>query len=209
MSVPKRCVLLFARAPRDEERAKGIPRSRRLFAYARSQALRAVHSLHGVDLLIADSQNQQGSTFGERLTSAFAAASERGYEQIVVVPTDVPQLTAAHITRAFTLLATHSLVLGPCRDGGVYLIGGGAGAKELFPYIRWQTSSVLDDFKAATPSVALLRALIDVDREADLHAPELRRIVSSLYSSYDEITLPMILSRSPGRSHLDRGPPLP
>lgn len=208
MSVPKRCVLLFARAPREEERAKGIPRSRRLFAYARAQAQRAVRGLHGVDLLIADSQTQQGSTFGERLTSAFVAASDRGYEQIVVVPTDVPQLTAADIRRAFTLLATHSLVLGPCRDGGVYLIGGGAGTAELFPFIRWQTSSVLDDFRAADPSAALLRALIDVDREADLRSPELRRIVSSLFASYHETTLPLIISRIRGRSHLDRGPPL-
>lgn len=153
-----RCLLLFARGASQEARAKRMA-SAAVFALARRRIER-IARLVGADLVVA---SQDGATFGERLSRAFSAAAAR-YDEVVVVPTDVPQLTAHDVLRAFALLQSHERVLGPCPDGGVYLIGGRAGA--AFDGVRWLTPHVLEDLSRG--DVALLEPLIDVDGADDL-----------------------------------------
>src|SRR5205814_464154 len=81
------------------------------------------------------------------------------YDEIIVVPTDVPQLAARDVRRAFALLRSHELVLGPCDDGGVYLIA--ARSAERLKDVRWLTPHVLDDLRRG--DAALLDPLVDVD----------------------------------------------
>lgn len=115
----------------------------------------------GVALVVARAQH--GATFGERLENAYREAAET-FDEIAVVPIDVPQLTARDVFRAFALLRTHDLVLGPSDDGGVYLIAGRADAAERFAAVRWLTPHVLDDLGDA----ALLDRLVDVDSSDDV-----------------------------------------
>jgi glycosyltransferase A (GT-A) superfamily protein (DUF2064 family) len=156
-----RCLLLFTRSPREEERAKRIPRAHLLFAWARRRIARIARSA-GVPLLVTGSQ--RGDTFGERLIHAVEEARSRGYRQVVIVPTDVPQLAARDVTRAFALLEHHDLVVGPSYDGGVYLIAIGGDATAAFASVRWLTPHVLEDLAGAVR----LRPLADVDRHEDL-----------------------------------------
>lgn len=157
----RRCILLFSRGARDEARAKRIA-SRQLFDVARRRIER-IARVAGVDLIAP--RTQRGATFGERLENAFrdAAAS---YDEIAVVPIDVPQLAARDVTRAFALLANHDLVLGPCDDGGVYMIAGRADAADRFGAVRWLTEHVLADL--CRGDVALLDRLVDVDGQDDV-----------------------------------------
>lgn len=46
-----------------------------------------------------------------------------GYEQLLVIGNDCPQLDAAMLRRALAQLAQTGAVLGPATDGGVYLLG--------------------------------------------------------------------------------------
>jgi hypothetical protein len=48
---------------------------------------------------------------------------ERGYENLVVIGNDSPDLTTSSIREAVTSLEHKEAVLGPADDGGVYLIG--------------------------------------------------------------------------------------
>lgn len=116
---------------------------------------------------------QSGGDLGARMQSALEAALTRGARQAVLVGTDVPGMTAGHIARAFDALADHDLVLGPCEDGGYWLIGCRRRVA-VFADIDWGTDQVLDQTVASAErlglSVLLLSPLNDMDTPADLRA---------------------------------------
>ena len=195
----RRCVLLFSRPPRAEARRKRVARAEPLFDVARQRVVAAVASLDGVDLLLvgpaipgADSGGlrlaQRGTGLGARLTNAFADARDLGYREVVVVPGDVPGLSAAHLAAAFAALEAGPTVLGPSPDGGVYLVGTRQPAVRLFEGVRWCTSFVLADLCARAGGAVLLPPLADLDSAADLARlerdptlePSIRRLVREI-----------------------------
>ena len=117
---------------------------------------------------------QPPGDLGRRLAAAFAAAFAAGAGRVAVIGTDCPGLRAAHLTRAFALLADHDLVLGPAADGGYYLLGLRQIQPALFQHKAWGTASVLADTLADARRlglrVAQLPTLRDVDTAADLAA---------------------------------------
>src|SRR5262245_15271524 len=172
MPASRRCVLVFARPPRAEARAKGLRSAEPLFRLAQSRLAAAVAALSGVDLLPvggeADPLAQRGADFAERLRNAFADARALGYETIVIVPGDVPGLGLPQLRRAFDLLRGHTVVLGPSPDGGVYLLGCRGPSDHVLAGVRWQTAFVLHDLLARSGTAPLLPALGDLDCAADL-----------------------------------------
>ncbi len=65
---------------------------------------------------------QQGRDFTQRCAHSLRVAADHGYDQIVQIGTDTPQIRAADIQHAFDALASHDMVFGPARDGGYYLL---------------------------------------------------------------------------------------
>src|SRR5436853_2525796 len=66
---------------------------------------------------------QRGEGLGERLDYLLTVALESGASQAVVMDSDSPTLPAAYLVQAFDALSGPSdVVLGPCEDGGYYLI---------------------------------------------------------------------------------------
>lgn len=195
---PSRCVLLFSRSPLHEGAVKSVPGGGRLFAFSMRRVAEATRALGLVDLILAGEGPapeqarvlpQRGRGFGERLKNAFADARAAGYDEIVTVPGDVPGLSAARLATAFRALETRDVVLGPSPDGGVWLIGSRAGANlpELFESVPWRTAGVFSALVRNAPGAALLDALADVDRPADLAAlasePDLDPILAALLRS--------------------------
>jgi glycosyltransferase A (GT-A) superfamily protein (DUF2064 family) len=168
-------VLLFARSPRAEEKAKHIARAHVLFELVRER-LRVATRAAGADLvevtLAAQVDDgglaQRGETFGERLENAFVDVRALGYDRIVAIPIDVPQITAADIAHAFELLQSHDHVIGPSPDGGVYLIGSRIDTAPLLETIAWNSDRVFGELLARAPEAAVLRMLLDVDGVNDL-----------------------------------------
>lgn len=80
---------------------------------------------------------QLSSSFATNLRRAVDLLAERGYEQIVVVGRDCPDLSREDVAEAFRRLSSHRLVLGPDHKGGVYLIGFAASRRGLLRGIRW------------------------------------------------------------------------
>ena len=176
MDSTRRCIILFARSPREEESAKRIRRANRLFRFVQTRMRRAA-KLCGIDLVEVSSERpeaagrwlpQRGTTFAERVRSAFDDARSLGYETIVAVPIDVPGLSASDLISAFDRLRDHDHVLGPSPDGGVYLIGTRLDASPLLDGVRWNSAFVFTDLLERTSSVATLRILRDLDRPSDL-----------------------------------------
>jgi rSAM/selenodomain-associated transferase 1 len=116
---------------------------------------------------------QTGDDLGERMKNAFATAFAEGFEKVVIIGSDCPQLTPAHIQKAFDHLNEYEIVVGPAVDGGYYLLGMKKLAPELFTNKVWSSDHVLTqtiaDIKRLQLSYYLLEKLRDVDTEEDLN----------------------------------------
>jgi glycosyltransferase A (GT-A) superfamily protein (DUF2064 family) len=91
---------------------------------------------------------------------------------VVLVGSDAPTLPIERLQQALDLCADRDVVLGPCLDGGYYLIGLRRHIPEIFEGIAWSSESVLLDtlrrVQQARASVALLEPWYDVDTPEDL-----------------------------------------
>jgi len=115
---------------------------------------------------------QGAGDLGARMSRSFDDGFRRGDNRIVLIGTDSPQLTPAHIQLAFERLLHHDLVLLPATDGGYGLIGLRSVAPELFRDIAWGTGEVLgatiERAAGMGLSVSMLKPLGDVDTPEDL-----------------------------------------
>ena len=118
----------------------------------------------------------QKGDLGERMQQAFETAFDRGYKKVLIIGSDLFELTSTLIISALEALETYDISIGPSLDGGYYLLG----MKELHPAVfknkKWGTDSVLEntlqDLKQQ--NVKLLEALNDIDTFEDLQQhPEL------------------------------------
>ena len=117
---------------------------------------------------------QPGGNLGERLRRAFAVGF-READCVAVVGTDIPELDARVVVRAFDLVSgpgSANVVFGPALDGGYYLLALDRPAPGLFEGIAWSTGTVLaESIRRARDlglTVRLLDPLADIDREEDL-----------------------------------------
>ncbi len=111
--------------------------------------------------------DQMGDGLGERMAGVFDRLFARGYQSVVLVGTDVPTLPLDEYQRAFSLLKSHDLVLGPARDGGYYLVGLTRPEPGLFTGIPWSTDHVLRTTEEKARSLGLAMALTAPWRDAD------------------------------------------
>lgn len=98
-------------------------------------------------------------------------ALDRGFEKVVIVATDAPQLPRSYIDEAFQLLNSFDIVLGSSEDGGYYLLGTHP-AYNVLNGIKMSTNHVANDIidaaKEKSLSVALLPEIFDIDDIDDL-----------------------------------------
>lgn len=115
---------------------------------------------------------QPSGDLGEKMQTAFAHDLARDATQVVIIGTDCPGLTTAHLRAAFAALATHDVVLGPAADGGYYLLGMKRLHAELFRNKAWSTATVAADTAADAARLHLqlyrLPELTDIDTGTDL-----------------------------------------
>jgi len=66
---------------------------------------------------------QQGDNLGKRMQHAFEQGFKDGYNRIVLIGSDLPDISEKHIVKGLNLLKQYNAVFGPAEDGGYYLIG--------------------------------------------------------------------------------------
>ncbi|GAB3224802.1 TIGR04282 family arsenosugar biosynthesis glycosyltransferase [Hymenobacter seoulensis] len=121
-----------------------------------------------------EQQPQPPGDLGAKMQAAFTHDFARQATAVVIIGTDCPGLTTAHVAEAFAALQTHDVVLGPALDGGYYLLGMKHLWPELFQQKAWSTDTVLADTLADAARLGLrpylLPELQDIDTGADLLA---------------------------------------
>ena len=129
-----------------------------------------------VDILPADFSLllQRGKTFGDRLYFAAEDLFRCGFECVCLIDSDSPTVPVGNFSEAVKLLSSPGdrIVLGPCDDGGYYLIGLKILHREVFAQIDWSTERVLSQTiqraREIGVEVKLLPPGYDVDDTASL-----------------------------------------
>ncbi|MFC1964712.1 TIGR04282 family arsenosugar biosynthesis glycosyltransferase [Chloroflexota bacterium] len=115
---------------------------------------------------------QDEGDLGQRLEQSFRSLLKGGFGKAIIMASDVPDLTKNIMNDAVSALDDHDLVIGPCNDGGYYLIGMKKLHGELFEGISWSTDKVLEQTLTIASeqelSVFSLITLRDIDTEHDL-----------------------------------------
>jgi rSAM/selenodomain-associated transferase 1 len=120
---------------------------------------------------------QSEGDLGGRMRAALAHLVAGGAPSAILVGTDIPMLTVAHLAAARDLLETSGgVVLGPAEDGGYFLVGMRQVHAALFDGVAWGTASVLTDTlrlaDRAGIEVRLIEGCYDVDTMDDLRRLE-------------------------------------
>jgi uncharacterized protein len=114
---------------------------------------------------------QGAGDLGARLESIFRQALATA-PAAIAVGADTPLLTSAHLQKALQVLATHDAVIGPCPDGGFYLLALRSCPPGLFSGLAWSTPQTAYATKRRLEgrgfSVQELDPLFDVDTPDDL-----------------------------------------
>ena len=126
------------------------------------------------DATIFQKHLQVGEDLGIRMLHAFKNGFETGYEKVLIIGSDLYDLTAETIENAFIALENNEVVIGPAEDGGYYLLGMNSLEEKVFKNKDWGTETVrkdtLEDLK--DKKVFLLGELNDVDVFEDIeHHP--------------------------------------
>lgn len=179
----RRAVLIFAQALPLDLRRRRWPKS-----FARLLSLKSLRpglSQLGADVHLFTSplpanapgpsqpqrvHPQSSGSFASKLEAAVAKLAGLGYEEIVIIGRDCPDLRCSDVEEAFDHLNSHGLVVGPDHRGGVYLIGLRAADRDKLRGIHWQQDTdlaqLVDRFgRAQTFSLPIL---IDLDTLADV-----------------------------------------
>lgn len=97
---------------------------------------------------------------------------------VVIIGSDIPDIAASDVSRAFRELGRRDAVFGPATDGGYWLVGLRRSPRflDFFGNVRWSTAHALSDTLSnlVGKDVTLLRMLSDVD-----DGPSLRRYLRS------------------------------
>jgi len=123
---------------------------------------------------------QVGEDLGIRMKNAFKNGFEAGYEKVMIIGSDLYDLTSSTVEKAFQELNTSDVVIGPAEDGGYYLLGMKSLEKNIFKNKEWGTSSVrkdtLNDLK--DKKIRILEMLNDVDVFEDIeHHPAFQHFI--------------------------------
>lgn len=120
--------------------------------------------------------NQGQGDLGTRMARCFRALPPGPG---VLIGSDIPGVTPAHIARAFAALGRTDVVFGPAADGGYWLLGlkrvrrlPGMHGPNFFTAVRWSSPNALSDTRRAMGRhlrTGFADTLSDVDTGEDYH----------------------------------------
>jgi len=144
---------LFSRSAQAEAEGKS-------FGVSKATAIRIHEALQhkveqtlqasGLPVIRSTEATQRGDTFGYRLANAVNDCWKKGYEQLIIVGGDTPELSASDIDRAQVALEAGRPTIGKDFRGGSFLIGltKHSFRQNQFAELPWQTKQISCALKA-------------------------------------------------------------
>ncbi len=182
-------MVLFSLSPNNESGIKRIANVRlnnsAIFKSLFDHTLDTIQSAKryiNFDLVVSSSQKgflenaqfikQNGYGFDERLKNTISDVFNIGYNEIIIVGNDCPDLMPDTIQQSFNALNQSDFVIGPSTDGGFYLIAIKKIDERIFDNVKWYSDKVLSqlltNINKSHYSHVLLETLNDIDDYADL-----------------------------------------
>lgn len=122
------------------------------------------------DTSIYQKHQQFGDNLGIRMKNAFKNGFDAGYKKVIIIGSDLYDLSSKIIDNAFEKLNSNDFVIGPAEDGGYYLLGMNSLQENIFKNKNWGTETVRKDtlLDLKDKKVFLLETLNDVDIFEDI-----------------------------------------
>jgi glycosyltransferase A (GT-A) superfamily protein (DUF2064 family) len=102
------------------------------------------------------------------MSNAFKNSFENGFDQIVLIGSDLPDISKNIIETSFSALKQSNTVFGPAQDGGYYLVGMNSFSPSIFINKPWSQPNLLKSTLIETSDYSLLIELNDIDTIEDL-----------------------------------------
>ncbi|QOD60391.1 TIGR04282 family arsenosugar biosynthesis glycosyltransferase [Polaribacter haliotis] len=125
---------------------------------------------------IYQKHQQFGEDLGIRMKNAFKNGFDAGYKKVLIIGSDLYDLSSKNIEKAFNELDTNDVVIGPAEDGGYYLLGMNSLEENVFKNKEWGTETVRKDTLTdlIDKKVKLLEFKNDIDVYEDIeNIPEI------------------------------------
>lgn len=143
---------------------------------------------------VFSSDKQVGFTFGERLSNAFQEVYDQGFEKVIAIGNDCPQLNLQTLKYAVKQIENNELVLGPTMDGGVYLLGLSKQIFEqkAFQNFSWKTENLFSELQEWADQTGFTSTCLKKQRDLN-HLKDLRYFInllpkwSSLYFLFEQL----------------------
>ena len=174
----KTVILFFARTAAAEMRHKKLCKkgnnvNSRLHLFLYKKTLTEIYKT-GLPFIVCHEDKQIGNNFGSRYNNAVKDCFSKGYNSVIAIGSDCPQLKAADIIYSQHQLIKGNNILGPDNRGGIYLMG--IQQKHFanidFKNIEWHSKHVYSQlqtcFAPLSATTFLLHKLNDVNVEKDV-----------------------------------------
>ncbi len=133
---------------------------------------------------------QEGEDLGIRMRNAFQDGFNQDYDNIILIGSDLPNISKEIIDSGFDTLQNNDVVFGPAEDGGYYLVGMSKMNASIFENKPWSQSELLTvtlaQLKEQQQSIGFIETLNDIDTFEDLIAsdfykknPKIQQIIAS------------------------------
>lgn len=179
----KTAILIFANSSALDMQRKKISKGEQLFDFLNASIVEKAKQTR-LNYHIITEKEQEGSTFGERYINIVSAYFKKGYENIITIGNDTPQLTSKAISKASEDLEHGKISIGPSNDGGFYLLAINKThfRSEIFTAFSWQTPKLLSEiekyFYEEKFLYKKLKNLLDIDTYKDLFS--IQNFISTL-----------------------------
>ena len=183
----KTAILVFANSSQEELKHKAIPKGGVLFQGLTKRAVSTAKKT-GLPYFLLTEKEQYGNSFGDRFVNAIKFIFNKGFDNVITIGNDTPQLKVSDILKAALYLSDQKFVLGPSKDGGFYLMGLNRSQfdERTFRDLTWKTNSLVKKLtkliKTSNIQIIQLKTLLDLDSYSDL-----KRILKGLKFSSSKI----------------------
>lgn len=194
-------LVLFTRSAREEALAKDFSdvhrfQTNRLIAEELISHAEKVARQSTLPLFIYGTEKQSGNNFGEKLAHAFTSVYALGFENVIAIGNDCPDLTPEELLVAAHQLNTSEAVLGPDKKGGLYLIGLNRSCFDAaaFEQLPWESERVATTFIQSLQAKQTNIFICDQKADVDTHNELVTLLSAGLHTLRLQIKLLSLLA---------------